>query len=1589
MTQLQDVWPLSPLQEGLLFHAAYDVDASRDVYVGQRCLDIEGDLHPQTLRTSWQALLDRHASLRAGFQSRASGDAVQVIARHVELPWTYADLSEAADAEVKADRLTAADGRRFDLTVPPLLRVLLIRKGPERHRMVVTIHHILLDGWSLPILFNELWEVYRNDGDPSALPPVTPYRDYLAWLVRQDKEVARAAWCTIMAGLDEPTLVGPADRGGPPVKLQHIIVHAGRTLAEQLGEVARESGVTVNRIFQGAWAILVAGLTGRGDVVFGVTVSGRPAELPNVERMVGLFINTVPVRVRLHSSEPFFAMLTDLQEQQSGLIDHTFLSLTEIQRLAGPGAIFDTLLVFQNYPRGPATAPRVGALEGPGPEASAVSGAPSVQRKGAQPMRGLIQVTGAGGEEAAHYPLTLVVTPSGDMELRLDFRPDLFDEQMALVLMGRLVRILTQIAADPRVPLSRVELLNEAERHQLLREWNETARPLPGQSLAELFETQVARAPDSVALVFGETTLTFCELNQQANRLAHRLVGLGVGPESIVGLVVERSVELVVALLAVVKSGGAYLPMDGSHPSERLSSIAAAAGLRVVLIDDAMASRCAVAEEQFGPARMVRVSAFELAAGNAAENPRVHVSASNLAYVMYTSGSTGEPKGVAVTHGNIVAFCLDECWRDEVIERVLVQANHAFDASTYEIWVPLLRGGQVVIAPPGQVDAVELGQLIAGQQVTNVHATSGLFRVLAEQVPHIFHGVREVSTGGDVVSASAVRALLEAHPGMLVRSTYGPTETTAFTTQIPFTTAATVPVPVPIGVPMDNSRVFVLDEFLRPIPPEMTGELYVAGAGLARGYLGRAALTAERFVACPFVANDGAGSDGIAEVGTRMYRTGDLARWTQAGELMFDGRADKQVKVRGFRIEPGEVEAVLTGHEHAGQAVVVVREDQPGVKRLVAYVVPVPGSSVDSKVFQEYVASKLPDYMVPAAVTLLDELPLTVNGKLDTTRLPAPAFSARTISRGPASPVEELLCGLFAAVLGQERVQAEESFFELGGDSIMSMQVVSRARRAGVVITPRQVFELRTPAALARIATSLSETDAPRGRTDTATGAVPLTPAMRDLIERVGAAERAGSQSMLLVVPTGLTLERLQSAVQVVLDQHDVLRARLEPSRNELIIAESGADETATAGELVRRVDAAGLDVNERRELIDAQAALTARQLDPQRGVMLQAVWFDSGHDQAGLLLVMVHHLVIDGVSWRVLVPDLAAAYAALDAGVEPVLESVGTSFRRWASELAARAATQEVVGELSTWTEMLVGSEPLLGDRALNPEVDTMAAGLTSSPLTVPAELTSALLTSTPAAFHAGVDEVLLAGLAGAVGEWWRAQRRPAEDGMLVSVEGHGRVPLADDMDLTRTVGWFTNVYPARLAPGPVDFAEVRTGGQDAGRLVKRIKEQLRAVPGDGLGHGMLRYLNPATAPTLAALPAPQIGFNYLGRMIATASEVPMDNARSYWRPVDDAMLGGHVDQEIPVWHALEASGVVHDLPIGPQLTLMLEAPANLLGQAELDELAAAWLTILQGIVTNTIEGGGGHTPSDFSLIALGQDDIEQFESTFDSSTR
>ncbi|MCX4967287.1 amino acid adenylation domain-containing protein [Streptomyces sp. NBC_00654] len=1018
----------APLQQGLFFHTAFDTDG-QDIYTTQLALDFEGPVDPVLLREVCQVLQDRHDSLRSGFRTDASGAPVRFVPPRVQLAWRTADLTATApeDREAEAARLVEEERRRrFDTARPPLVRFLLIRLDDARWRFALTNHHIILDGWSTSVLLDELFQLYGAGAGGTAhrLPAAPSYTSYLDWLGEVDPQWSRDAWAEALSGIEGPTLVAPRAQGTVVPERVVRTLSAARTAA--LTDRARQSGVTLGTVMQVAWGLVLRQLTGQGDVLFGMTVSGRAAEVDGVETMVGLLINTVPARVRIDPRDTLLELLERVQDEQLDLFEHHHVGLTEIQQQAGFGSLFDTTTVFDNYPMG------------------------SGERRLGEAL-----LVGVTGFDATHYPLSLICTPAEELGIRIDFRPDLLGRGTVEGIAERLERILEAIAGDPHRSAGGLPGLSADERRRVLEEWNATARPVAPATLPALIEARAARIPRGTALSYQGRALGYDELNRRANRLARVLLAEGAGPETRVALALPRAPDMVVALLAVLKAGAAYVPVDVRYPADRVARMLGDA--RPLLAVVTGATRGVLPEGTTAlvlddPSVARRVEQQEEADVVDAERPGPLLPR-HPAYVIYTSGTTGVPKGVVVEHANAVNFVatVEDHFGTDGMARVLASTSLSFDVSVFEIVTTLALGGRLELVDDLfallERDGWE-GSLVSG-------VPSAMASMLAGDAFEV--SARHVVLGGEAVPHALLRELRERVPGCAVTNIYGPTEATTYSTWWRSGDQDADGDP-PIGRPVPNSRMYVLDPWLQPVAVGQPGELYIAGAGVTRGYLNRPALSSERFVACPF-----------GTPGGRMYRTGDRVRWRADGQLEYLGRLDGQVKIRGFRIELGDVEAALLRHESVTQAVAVVREDRAGDRRLVAYALAAePGTPLDGAELRRFTRDTLPDHMVPSAVVQLERFPLMPNGKLDRSALPAPAYGA-TVHRGPAHAREEPLCALFAEVLGVERVGPDDGFFDLGGHSLLATRLVSRVRAVlGTGLSVRVLFEAPTPAALAR-----------------------------------------------------------------------------------------------------------------------------------------------------------------------------------------------------------------------------------------------------------------------------------------------------------------------------------------------------------------------------------------------------------------------------------------------------------------------------------------------------------------------------------------
>ncbi|MFE9837976.1 amino acid adenylation domain-containing protein [Streptomyces sp. NPDC005551] len=1545
--------PLSFAQRRLWF--LHRLEGPSATYNIPFVLRLDGPLDTAALAAAVTDVVTRHESLRTLLVENADGTPEQRVLspQDADLPFRVVDVT--ADAVEDTLREVTCAGFELDSDLP--LRTTVLRISPQEHVLVFVFHHVAADGASMAPFMRDLLSAYtarRQGRAPDWTPLPVQYKDYTVWqrrMLGEDDDPDSVAaeqleyWRKELAGVPQPVQL-PLDRPRPTSaghRGGHVDFDLDADLVAGIGKLAAGHGATPPMVAQAVLAVLLHHLGAGNDLTIGSPIEGRPDE--QLEDLIGFFANTWVLRVDLSHNPSFGDLLEQVRDRALAAYDNQDVPFEHLVELLNPDRttayqpLFQVMLAWQFA---------WSQIEVPG-----------------------LQVTPVpAGTDTAKFDLffNIVPSPSGRGYGRLEYATELFDHTTAQSLVERYVRVLRQVVADPARRLGAVDVLTGAE-HTWLTALNETAAPVPAATVPELVTAQAAQTPGATAVVCGQTSLLYGELEVRAGRLAAALRERGVGPDTLVAVALPRSTDLVVALLAVLKAGGAYLPIDPDYPSARVSLLLDAAGPALVLTDRATAQtlgECAPPVLHLdGPDLDLDLDGPVVEPGEPGTGPQ------NLAYVMFTSGSTGTPKGVALTHAGVVNGIQDLRRRTHVEagSRMLAATSVNFDVSVFEIFTALTTRASVEIVR----DVLELGERDSWSGTT-ISAVPAVFSALLEQLatdaaPGLRLDVDTVVLAGEALSFDLVRKIHDALPGTRVINAYGQTEsfyTSTFTVaQQPDATGA-----VPIGEPLANMRAHVLGPELTPLPQGVVGELYVAGP-VARGYHRNSAATAERFVPCPF-----------GPAGARMYRTGDLARWDEDGRLRYAGRADSQVKVNGIRVEPTEIETVLAQHPAVSRAVVTVREDHTGTPRLVGYVAQAgpatPHGDVDMNAavsvadLRRFASRRLPDYMVPAHLVVLDRLPLTANGKLDRAALPAPQFTG-TRYRAPGSAAERVLAEVYADVLGSGQVGIDDDFFTSGGDSIRSIQVVARAKARGVQVSTREVFEHRTVARLAELVKGragqerVTLAELPGG----GTGWAPLPPTAAHVLELGGGIGRF-CMSALLTLPAGIDRTTLVATLQEVLDRHDVLRSRLDRTGPGLRIQPAGS---VRAGALLR--ETAYADAAVQGELDAA-----ADRLDPDAGVMAQFVWLTSG-TKADRLLVVLHHLVVDGVSWRILLPDLVAAWRRARGTDTAPPPATGTSLRRWTHALAEDAARPERVAELSVWQDILHADEPVLGARELDPARDITATADTVR-VQVPADVTRALLDTVPALFRGGVDDGLLAALALALTRW-RHTRGQAATSTLVRLEGHGRQEhLVPGADLSSTLGWFTAMYPVRLDTAGIDLADAFAGGPAAGQALKAVKEQLRAVPDNGMGYGPLRHLNPATAPVLAGLRRPQIGFNYLGK--ASGADLPEDLRGLGWAPdTTHTDLIAAPDADMPVLSALEINAVATDTGNGDELSAYFGFPTGVLSRQDVQELAELWIRALTALAHHaTTPDAGGLTPSDAPLVTVGQREIDTWEQRF-----
>lgn len=1423
--------PLSPAQ-----HSVWVADelSGGGVYNLSHLAWLRGHFDLPAFGACLDDLIRRHEILRTTFTGHDTPR--QVVHQSAHLNIGFCDLTVLPRVRRRDEARRLADieaSRPFDVARGPLLRVSVTRTDDEEHLLLLTLHHLLADEWALDIFIGELSELYaaRSAGRVADLPPIAvQFGDYAYWQAERlasglaDRQLRywRSALADVPYVLELPTCKPR------PARPSHCGLRASRVITPELTadfrRLASRRGMTAFTAMIAVFSIVLSRHAGQRRFAVGTATSGR--NRTETESLIGLFSNPVAIPIDVPDDAPVADVLRSTGSAFFGALDHQDVP-------------FERVLAELSVPRSMSRSPIYQVLVQWGVAGTSGWHLPGIVAE-------VVSLTFG----SAKADLTLVGTDRTDtIEFELIGEAGLFDSGTLQRLLKHFVNAIAQIAADSAMTVSQVDLTDADERATLTTRWTGSVGEYPAtDTIGQLFEQIVARYSDGTALVSADTVMTYQSLEAAANRLAHLLRARGVGVDDRVAIALPRSADLVIAMLAIVKAGGACLSLDPANPPARNAMLAADASPAVVVTNTA--NSAAVAAAGLREPLVLNDPSVESDLNERSSAPPPAIARhDSLAHICYTSGSTGIPKGVGLTHRGIIRLARGHhpaAYSSG--ETCVLLAPIAFDVSLMEVWGTLLNGGRLVVPRSGTLDVPDIVGLLRDYQVSTLGLITPMFHQIVQQDISALAGLRHLLIGGDSITPEAFAAPLQAHRGLVEIACYGPTENTAITTSMAVTGPAESGTRVPIGRPIPHTTVYVLDEHLRPVPVGVTGELYTGGHGVARGYLNQPAATADRFIPDPYCGTPGA----------RMYRTGDLARWRETGVLDFLGRVDNQVKIRGFRIELGEIEACLAQHPRIAETVCLARPDLAGHKRLFTYLVPAPGTPIThpdlaAGAIKRFIQQSLPDYMTPAGVVVLPRLPLTPHGKVDRAALPDP-IAADPVEPGkptsPRSSAEEILIRIWRSVLGVESVDIHDNFFDLGGDSILSIRIASQARQHGLPITSAHLFDHQTIAELAELVPGpAADLNAPDQLL--VTGPVPLTPIQHWFTEQ-GYASGTFNQAVWLAWDTPVDSGALGRALDVLLNHHDALRLRLNRGGDgwhQHIVAPDFAD-------LLEVVDLAGVREAERQSHIDEAAARAQASIDVSTGPLVRALLL-TGCDDGDLLLLVIHHLAVDTVSWEFILDDLASAYGSLVAG-EPVrLPAKSASFQSWARELADRAVTERFADEARFWKGYPGTVTPLpvdwpAGVGSVGSEVTVLTAMDSSH--------TQDLLTIVPHAVDAHINDVLLTALAMALRAW------TGSDDHVVDLEGHGRQVLGADLDVSRTVGWFTAIHPVRLSlPLATDPLE----------CLVAVRDHLRTIPNQGAGFGVARYLR-GDGSALRAAGTAELVFNYNGQITADPGRSP-----------------------------------------------------------------------------------------------------------------
>lgn len=1515
-----DQYPLTALQEGMLFHQLSE--GGKGVDIEQISITLNHAFDCDGFIAAWNEILARHPILRTSFEWTASQGPKQCVAERVQLPVSKIDDWSNLSADEFGDKINQFQQQDrlqdFDLATPPLMRLAIISGPNESTVCLWTFHHILLDGRSFPLLLRELFDLYDGTAVESVAPERRNFVDFVQWLQNRDSAAEEEFWRQEMQGV-HGSIPLQFDSSASSNKLEYSFserfIDAKASAKLQL--FAKEQGVTLNSLLQTAWALLLHHYTRETDIVFGSTRACRHGSVEGAGDMIGLLINTVPFRVRLDEQVTLSELLKTVRAKHLQLRDYEFTPLQNIRKIAGINSdmLFESIVVFDS-----------------------ASLNARMQQAGGRYLQREFNYRGQ-----TNFPLALIAYGGEQLQLRIEYDCSQFSAQIVEGLLGQLQVLLCNFREQSHKPAVEVEYLSAAEFKAIIQRaensdldiQNATTKYESDKNLTSihsLFEQQAGKNPELIALSYEQQNYSYLELNRLANIVAHRLIEEGVKPGNYIGLCFERSPELIIGLLAILKAGAAYVPLDPNYPQERLSYIIEDAGLETIVSCQAVANK-------IPPSAAKIVATDNLDISVESINPKVSVAGTDIAYIIYTSGSTGKPKGVKVRHENVCRLfhATDHWFHFNEQDVWTLFHSTAFDFSVWEIWGALIYGGRLVVVPYWLSRSPEkFYQLVLEEKVTVLNQTPSAFRQFIEidglQAARPSTALRYVIFGGEALDLQSLKPWFQRHgdqqPSLV--NMYGITETTVHVTYRPITNAdveahrGSV-----IGVPIPDLNLYLLNDYLNPVPPGVVGEIYVGGAGVTDGYLNRPQLTQERFIKSPFD-------------GQRLYKSGDLARYLHNGELEYLGRSDFQVKVRGFRIETGEIEAELQKHSYIKQAIVDVYKNDGQEGRLLAYLLYEGNDSLTVSEIRDHLLQTLPDYMVPSLYMPIDHVPLTHNGKIDKRALPEPEanFSSSSPYMAPRTEAEKLLAQVWSRVLNREKIGINDNFFDLGGDSILTIKIVSALREQGYSVAPKQIFKAKTVAGLAAQLVASEIKTLPQ---DKVVGEVALNAVQRWFFDKEFEQANYWNQTFLFDLSESLNLDSLQRALSRLANHHDVLRARYRKKARHW--QQEFVDVHDCFGFHVIDLSSAG--ESESKQIIEDKCRQLQAGLDIEQGPVWLAAYFSSNNGVDKLLLC-AHHLIIDGVSWGIMLQDLETLYKNEQGDASAKLPLKTLSLAAWTEATKTYVNCPRCEQNLAYWNTLSSSQAQRLPLPVLENNYERDAAVVQ---MKLDVQQTTALLSGSNQAYNSKINDLLLVAFMQAMKQWLGISK------LIIDMEGHGREELFENSDVSRTLGWFTSIYPLLL---DLD-AELPLKQQ-----IQSIKEQLRKLPNQGFDYINAQYLR--DSQFLPDIAQAQIMFNYLGQFDQT---------------VDGLDYFKFAQQNVGPWHGpdnqrshtLELVGMVQ------QGCLQFDIHYNqkFHDGAQITQFADIYRLSLIALIDHcTSVSKVSYTPSDFPLVSISQKELD-----------